>query len=89
MSEPVSLANRQDVRRACAGAHLFEAARCRLEQVRSNLVSGVVEVEDPLCFDTTHLEAHSHCANVVPIDVLWLSEKVGTSCQAPLSFSMR
>ncbi len=38
----------------------------RLEQVRENLASGVVEVEETLAFDTTHLEAHSHCANVVP-----------------------
>jgi hypothetical protein len=38
----------------------------RLEQVRDNLASGVVEVETTLVFDTTHLEAHSHCANVVP-----------------------
>ena len=38
----------------------------RLEQVRDNLASGVVEVEQTLVFDTTHLEAHSHCANVVP-----------------------
>jgi len=38
----------------------------RLEQVRSNLASGVVEIEDTASFDTTHLEAHSHCANVVP-----------------------
>ena len=38
----------------------------RLEQVRDNLASGVVEIEQTLAFDTTHLEAHSHCANVVP-----------------------
>lgn len=38
----------------------------RLEQVRDNLASGVVEEETTLVFDTTHLEAHSHCANVVP-----------------------
>lgn len=38
----------------------------RLEQVRENLASGVVEMEETLAFDTTHLEAHSHCANVVP-----------------------
>lgn len=38
----------------------------RLEQVRDNLASGVVEIEKTLAFDTTHLEAHSHCANVVP-----------------------
>ena len=38
----------------------------RLERVRENLASGVVEMEQTLAFDTTHLEAHSHCANVVP-----------------------
>ena len=38
----------------------------RLEQVQDNFASGVVEVEQTLVFDTTHLEAHSHCANVVP-----------------------
>jgi hypothetical protein len=40
----------------------------RLEQVHQNLESGVVEKEDTLVFDTTHLEANSHCANVVPLD---------------------
>ena len=38
----------------------------RLDQVRENITSGAVEVEDTICFDTTHLEANSHCANVVP-----------------------
>lgn len=38
----------------------------RLEQVRDNIKSGVVEVEDTLSFDTTHVEGNSHCANVVP-----------------------
>lgn len=38
----------------------------RVEQVRENLVSGAVEVEDTLSFDTTHIVANSHCANVVP-----------------------
>jgi len=38
----------------------------RLDQVRDTLASGVVEVEETLAFDTTHIEAHSHCANVVP-----------------------
>lgn len=40
----------------------------RIEQVRHNLESGVVNREDTLVFDTTHLEANSHCANVVPLD---------------------
>ena len=38
----------------------------RVEQVRENLASGVVEIEDTLAFDTTHIEANSHCGNVVP-----------------------
>lgn len=38
----------------------------RLEQVRENLVTGVVPIEDTVSFDTTHIEANSHCANVVP-----------------------
>lgn len=40
----------------------------RIEQVQSNLREGVIEVEDTLAFDTTHIEAHSHCGNVVPPD---------------------
>lgn len=36
-------------------------------QVRENLATGVVELEDTLAFDTTHVEANSHCGNVVPI----------------------
>ncbi len=42
--------------------------QARLEQVRSNIACGVVEAEGSASFDTTHLEAHSHCANVVPND---------------------
>ena len=38
----------------------------RVEQVRENLVSGAVEVEDTMSFDTTHIVANSHCGNVVP-----------------------
>lgn len=38
----------------------------RHQQLAANLASGVVESEDTLCFDTTHLEANSHCGNVVP-----------------------
>lgn len=38
----------------------------RLQRVRDNLESGVVEVENTLAFDTTHLEANSHCSNVSP-----------------------
>jgi hypothetical protein len=37
-----------------------------MEQVRENLASGVVEIEDTLAFDTTHMMANSHCGNVVP-----------------------
>ena len=40
----------------------------RLEQVRHNLASGVIELEDTAVFDTTHIIANSHCANVVPAD---------------------
>lgn len=40
----------------------------RLSQVRENLASGVVEIEDTAVFDTTHVIANSHCANVVPPD---------------------
>lgn len=39
-----------------------------LEQVRDNIASGVVELEDTAVFDTTHVKANSHCANVVPAD---------------------
>jgi len=38
------------------------------KQVRENLASGVVELEDTAAFDTTHVIANSHCANVVPPD---------------------
>lgn len=38
----------------------------RVEQVRENLASGAVEVEDSMSFDTTHIVANSHCGNVVP-----------------------
>jgi hypothetical protein len=38
----------------------------RIEQVRDNLVSGAVEVEDTMSFDTTHIVANSHCDNVIP-----------------------
>ena len=40
----------------------------RMEQVQHNLDSGVVDKEDTLSFDTTHLIANSHCANVLPLD---------------------
>lgn len=36
------------------------------DQVRDNLTSGVIEIEDTLVFDTTHIEANSHCGHVVP-----------------------
>lgn len=39
--------------------------RLRRAQVSSNLESGAVPVEDTLVFDTTHIEANSHCAAVV------------------------
>lgn len=37
-------------------------------QVRENIAIGVVELEDTLAFDTTHVEANSHCGNVVPVE---------------------
>ena len=40
----------------------------RVGQVQHNLDSGVVDKEDTLSFDTTHLIANSHCANVLPLD---------------------
>ncbi len=36
------------------------------QQVASNLATGVVETEQTVSFDTTHVEANSHCGNVVP-----------------------
>jgi hypothetical protein len=47
----------------------------RIEQVRENLASGVVELEDTVAFDTTHVEANSHCGNVVPADAKTKSGK--------------
>jgi hypothetical protein len=38
--------------------------RARVEQVRDNIATGAVEVEDTLTFDTTHIIANSHCENV-------------------------
>ena len=40
----------------------------RLEQVTKNLATGVVKTEKVVSFDTTHVEANSHCGNVVPPD---------------------
>lgn len=40
--------------------------QARFEQVAKNLATGVVETEKALSFDTTHVEANSHCGNVVP-----------------------
>ncbi len=40
----------------------------RVQQVQYNLERGVVDEEDTLSFDTTHLIANSHCANVLPLD---------------------
>lgn len=45
---------------------LWQLARGK--QVRHNLDNGVVDKEDTLSFDTTHVTANSHCANVVPLD---------------------
>lgn len=38
----------------------------RTGQVDHNLATGVVKTEKAICFDTTHVEANSHCGNVVP-----------------------
>jgi hypothetical protein len=40
--------------------------QARLEQVMENLARGVIAAEPSLAFDTTHVEANSHCGNVVP-----------------------
>lgn len=42
--------------------------QARLEQVAANLTAGIVETETTISFDTTHVEANSHCGNVVPPD---------------------
>ena len=42
------------------------AASC---QVQKNFKTGVLQPEVNLAADTTHIEANSHCANVVPLDV--------------------
>lgn len=42
--------------------------RARQAVVRSNLDCGVLEREDTLSFDTTHLESNSHCDNLLPLD---------------------
>ena len=42
--------------------------QARLEQVSENLATGVVKTEESISFDTTHVEANSHCGNVVPPD---------------------
>ncbi len=40
----------------------------KLEQVQRNHVSGALIREDTVSFDTTHVQANSHCGNVVPPD---------------------
>ena len=40
----------------------------RTELVTANIACGAVEVEDTVVFDTTHIEANSHCDNVIPPD---------------------
>ncbi len=40
--------------------------QAKLQLVRENLASGVVKPEPGVAFDTTHIEANSHCANVEP-----------------------
>lgn len=53
----------------------------RIEQVRENIASGALKVEDTVCFDTTHIEANSHCANVVPPEAQAKAEKDGSKPQ--------
>jgi hypothetical protein len=53
----------------------------RLEQVRENIASGALKVEDTVCFDTTHIEANSHCANVVPSEAQAKAAKDGSKPQ--------
>jgi hypothetical protein len=50
----------------------------RLEQVRENIAAGALKVEDTVCFDTTHVEANSHCANVVPPEAQAKAEEEGS-----------
>jgi hypothetical protein len=40
----------------------------RLEQVRENIASGAVALQETMAFDTTHILANSHCGNVVPTE---------------------
>ena len=47
----------------------------RLQQVSENLATGVVETEASVSFDTTHVEANSHCGNVVPPDTKVQADK--------------
>lgn len=49
--------------------------QARLEQVATNLATGVVETEKTISFDTTHVEANSHCGNVVPPDAKLKGDK--------------
>ena len=39
------------------------------QTVRENLVSGVLKPEPMVAFDTTHLQANSHCGHVLPADI--------------------
>jgi hypothetical protein len=40
----------------------------RRAQVKANLSTGIVKAERAIAVDTTHVEANSHCGNVVPKD---------------------
>lgn len=55
----------------------------KLEQVRGNLESGVIEKEETLSFDTAHIEANSHCGNVVPLDKDGKKDKKAKQRKAP------
>jgi hypothetical protein len=59
-----SLATLQEFDEVMARYGLWQQAR--LDQVRDNVRTGVVQLEDTLVFDTTHVEANSHCGQVAP-----------------------
>lgn len=57
-----SLSTCEEFNEVMARYGLWQLAR--VEQVRQNLETGVIQTEDTLAFDTTHIEGNSHCANV-------------------------
>jgi Transposase DDE domain len=55
----------------------------RIEQVKDNLDAGVLEQDKMLVFDTTHVKANSHCANVIPADAKVVDGKKPKHCKVP------